>query len=63
MENSSKPPRRIRYKGTHPKSFKEKYKEHQPEKYSADIEKIIAEKSVLDNYKLPALKSGQKKSF
>jgi 16S rRNA (cytosine1402-N4)-methyltransferase len=35
-----KPKRRIRYKGTHPRSFKEKYKELQPEKYSADIEKI-----------------------
>ena len=42
MENQeSKPPRRIRYKGSHPKSFKEKYKEHQPEKYAADVEKII----------------------
>ncbi|MGB2704102.1 MAG: M24 family metallopeptidase, partial [Chitinophagaceae bacterium] len=28
-----------------------------------DIEKIIAQKSVLDNYKLPPLKSGQKKGF
>jgi 16S rRNA (cytosine1402-N4)-methyltransferase len=37
----SKPPRRIRYKGTHPKSFKEKYKELQPEKYAKDIEKIL----------------------
>jgi len=33
--------RRVRYKGTHPKSFKEKYKELQPEKYSADVEKVI----------------------
>ena len=42
MDNQdSKPPRRIRYKGTHPKSFKEKYKELQPEKYPEDIEKII----------------------
>lgn len=36
-----KPPRRKRYKGTHPKSFKEKYKEHQPELYAQDIEKVI----------------------
>src|SRR5690349_1276130 len=36
-----KPPRRIRYKGTHPKNFKEKYKELQPEKYSEEIEKIM----------------------
>jgi len=42
MDNpESKPPRRIRYKGTHPKSFKEKYKEHQPEKYAEDVAKII----------------------
>lgn len=42
MDNpDSKPPRRIRYKGTHPKSFKEKYKELQPEKYAEDIEKVL----------------------
>lgn len=41
MENEdAKPKRRIRYKGTHPKVFKEKYKELQPEKYAEDIEKI-----------------------
>ena len=34
--------RRVRYKGTHPKKFSEKYKEHQPEKYKDDIEKIIS---------------------
>lgn len=33
--------RRIRYKGTHPRSFKEKYKELQPAKYVDDVEKII----------------------
>lgn len=33
--------RRVRYKGTHPRRFEEKYKEHQPEKYSEDLEKII----------------------
>lgn len=32
--------RRVRYKGTHPKSFKEKYKELQPERFSEDITKI-----------------------
>lgn len=42
MENENpKRPRRVRYKGTHPKSFKEKYKEHQPDLYAADIEKIM----------------------
>ncbi len=42
MDNpDSKPPRRIRYKGTHPKAFTEKYKELQPEKYADAIEKVI----------------------
>ena len=39
MEQQHK--RRVRYKGTHPKSYKEKYKELQPDKYQADVEKII----------------------
>lgn len=38
-----KPKRRPRYKGTHPKSFKEKYKEQNPEKYAEDVAKIIAQ--------------------
>ena len=33
--------RRVRYSGTHPRSYKEKYKEHQPEKYADTIEKVI----------------------
>lgn len=33
--------RRVRYKGTHPKNYKEKYKEHNPEKYAETIEKVI----------------------
>ena len=33
--------RRIRYSGTHPKAFHEKYKELQPEKYAEDVSKII----------------------
>jgi len=42
MENQEpKHVRRIRYKGTHPKSFKEKYKELQPELYAEDIAKVI----------------------
>lgn len=41
MENEdSKPQRRVRYKGTHPKTFKEKYKELNPDKYAEDIEKV-----------------------
>ncbi len=42
MENQEpKHVRRIRYKGTHPKAFKEKYKELQPDLYSEDIAKVI----------------------
>ena len=33
--------RRVRYKGTHPRRFEEKYKELSPEKYQSDIKKII----------------------
>lgn len=33
--------RRVRYKGTHPKSYKEKYKEHQPEKYGDTVARVI----------------------
>jgi 16S rRNA (cytosine1402-N4)-methyltransferase len=40
-EQEPKRVRRVRYKGTHPKAFKEKYKELQPEQYSADVEKVI----------------------
>ena len=40
-EKEPKHQRRPRYKGTHPKNFKEKYKELNPEKYAEDIAKII----------------------
>ena len=39
MEQAHK--RRVRYKGTHPRNFREKYKELDPEKYGADVEKIL----------------------
>lgn len=42
MDNQEqKHKRRIRYKGTHPKTYKEKYKELQPEKYADTVEKVI----------------------
>ena len=37
--------RRVRYKGTHPRKFEEKYKEHNPEKYKDTIEKVISKGS------------------
>lgn len=41
-ENQEKPhKRRVRYSGTHPRSYKEKYKEHNPEKYADTIAKVI----------------------
>ena len=39
MEQEHK--RRVRYKGTYPRNYREKYKELNPEKYQADVEKII----------------------
>lgn len=45
MENSEnkeqKHQRRIRYSGTHPKSYKEKYKELNPDKYADTVEKVM----------------------
>jgi len=39
--NEQKHQRRVRYKGTHPKAFKDKYKELQPEKYADTVSKVI----------------------
>lgn len=41
MEQEQKHKRRKRYAGTHPRTFREKYKEHNPEKYADTIEKVI----------------------
>lgn len=42
MDNQEqKHQRRIRYKGTYPKAFEEKYKELQPEKYADTVAKVI----------------------
>lgn len=37
--------RRVRYSGTHPKTFQEKYKEQNPGKYADTIEKVIGKGS------------------
>lgn len=37
--------RRVRYKGTHPKKFEEKYKERNPEKYADTVAKVISKGS------------------
>lgn len=33
--------RRVRYSGTHPKRYQDKYKEHNPEKYADTIDRVI----------------------
>lgn len=45
--------RRPRYKGTHPKSYQEKYKEHQPQKYADTIEKVISKGSTPAGMHIP----------
>ncbi len=37
-----KPKRRPRYRGSHPRQFHEKYKEHQADRYTEDVEKVLA---------------------
>ena len=34
----------MRYKGTHPRSFQEKYKELSPDQYRADVEEAIIQR-------------------
>lgn len=34
--------RRVRYKGTHPRHYSEKYKEHNPDKYKDTVERVIS---------------------
>jgi len=39
-DESSRPQRRVRYKGTHPRQFQEKYKELDPAGHAAELEKV-----------------------
>ena len=41
MDEQPKHTQRIRYSGTHPKTFKKKYKELNPEQYAEEVEKIL----------------------
>lgn len=43
-DDAARPPhrRRLRYQGTHPRRFGEKYKEHAPERYPGAIERVLA---------------------
>ncbi|MEG0075302.1 MAG: 16S rRNA (cytosine(1402)-N(4))-methyltransferase RsmH [Eubacterium sp.] len=45
--------RRPRYKGTHPRNYKEKYKEHQPEKYADTVAKVIQKGSTPAGMHIP----------
>jgi 16S rRNA (cytosine1402-N4)-methyltransferase len=40
--SGEKPKRRPRYKGKNPRHFSEKYKEHAPDRYGADVAKVMA---------------------
>lgn len=52
-ENTPKHKRRVRYKGTHPKTYKEKYKELQPEKYADTVAKVIQKGSTPAGMHIP----------
>ena len=47
--------RRVRYKGTHPRTYTEKYKGHNPEKYADTIEKVIRKGSTPAGMHLPIM--------
>jgi 16S rRNA (cytosine1402-N4)-methyltransferase len=42
MTNDPPRPRRVRYKGTHPRRFEEKYKELDPAQHTDELEKVLA---------------------
>src|SRR5689334_21448071 len=42
MTEAARPPRRKRYAGRNPRAFADRYKELQPEKYAADVQKVMA---------------------
>ena len=41
MSEEPEKTRRVRYSGTHPRKFEEKYKELNPDKYAADVRKVL----------------------
>ena len=47
--------RRVRYKGTHPRNYNEKYKELNPEKYQGTIEHVIQKGSTPAGMHIPIL--------
>ena len=53
MEEQKEHKRRVRYKGTHPRNYKEKYKELNPEKYQGTIEHVIQKGSTPAGMHIP----------
>ena len=53
MEQEHK--RRVRYSGTHPRNYREKYKELNPERYQADVEKILQSGKTPAGMRIPIL--------
>lgn len=47
--------RRVRYRGTHPRTFEEKYKEHDPKRYADTVEKVIRKGSTPAGMHLPIM--------
>lgn len=47
--------RRVRYKGTHPRTFEEKYKEHNPEKYADTVARVIKKGSTPAGMHIPIM--------
>lgn len=47
--------RRVRYKGTHPRTFEEKYKEHDPEKYANTVARVIEKGSTPAGMHIPIM--------
>ena len=50
-----RPKRRVRYQGTHPRRFAEKYKEHNLDRYSADVARVVASGKTPAGTHLPIL--------
>ena len=55
MEAETTHKRRVRYKGTHPRTFEEKYKEHDPEKYADTVAKVIEKGSTPAGMHIPIM--------
>jgi 16S rRNA (cytosine1402-N4)-methyltransferase len=57
MEKDEQQPhkRRVRYKGTHPRNYKEKYKELNPEQYADTIDKVISKGSTPAGMHIPIM--------